>query len=93
MFYPRVLCPVCGGDDLGWEESEGLGTVYATTTLYRRDERPYDVSLVELEEGFRMMSRVEGIHPEEVEIGMSVVLRVRSEDSGAVAVFEPEEKG
>lgn len=90
VFYPRVICPECGGTSLEWRESGGRGMVYATTTLYRRDEDPYDVSLVDLEEGFRMMSRVEGIPPEEVEIGMRVSLRVRWRDGEPVAVFEPE---
>lgn len=88
VFYPRVLCPVCGGDLVG-RESGGRGTVYATTTVHRREGLPYDVSLIDLDEGFRMMSRVEGVDPEEVAVGMSVTLRVRTEDAEPVAVFVP----
>lgn len=90
VFYPRVLCPACGSPDLAWETSAGRGTVYATTTVYRRDADPYNVALVEVDEGFRMMSRVEGIPAEGVEIGARVELRMRSDEDGPVVVFVPE---
>ncbi len=93
VFYPRVLCPVCGSDALSWETSSGRGTVYATTAVYRRDARPYNVVLVDLEEGFRMMSRVDGASPEEVSIGQRVSFAVRDGGDGPVAVFEPAEAG
>ncbi len=91
VFYPRVLCPVCGSISLEWQTSSGRGVVYATTTVYRRDDEPYNVALVDLEEGFRMMSRVEGVPAEEVEIGLRVRFEMREEDDGPVAVFLPAE--
>ena len=89
VFYPRVLCPVCGSASFAWEESGGRGTVYATTAVYRRDDEPYNVALVDLEEGFRIMSRIEGLPAEEVEVGMGVSFEVREEDGQPVAVFAP----
>ena len=53
VFPPRV-------GPFEWRVSAGAGTVYATTTVRRRGEEPYDVSLIDLDEGFRMMSRVRG---------------------------------
>jgi uncharacterized OB-fold protein len=91
VFYPRVLCPACGGVSPEWRESSGRGTVYATTAVYRRDAEPYNVALVDLDEGFRMMSRVEGVPVEEVEIGARVALKISREDDGVVPVFVPEE--
>ena len=38
-----------------------------------------------------MMSRVEEVPAEEVEVGMKVTFAVRTGDDGPVAVFEPEE--
>jgi uncharacterized OB-fold protein len=87
VFYPRVLCPVCGAADLTWETSSGLGVVYATTAVYRREGDPYNVILVDLEEGFRMMSRVEGVPAERVEVGARVTLRVDREGEDPVPVF------
>lgn len=91
VFYPRVLCPYCGGFSLIWETSSGRGTVYATTSVYRRDAEPYNIALVDLAEGFRMMSRVEGLPTEKVEIGMKVTFAVHAGDDGPVAIFEPED--
>jgi uncharacterized protein len=33
VFYPRVLCPLCGANDLTWETSSGRGAGSRTTTL------------------------------------------------------------
>jgi uncharacterized protein len=88
VFYPRVLCPVCGNGALEWRESAGRGMVYATTAVHSRDRDPRNVALVDLDEGFRMMSRVEGVPAEEVEIGARVSLEVRHRDEDEpVAVF------
>ena len=89
VFYPRVLCPVCGGHDLDWERSSGRGDIYATTAVYRREGDPYNVVLVDLEEGFRMMSRVDGVPAERVEVGARVRLRVDREGDDPVPVFVP----
>jgi uncharacterized protein len=70
-----------------WRVSAGLGTVHATTTVRPRGEAAYDLSLIDLDERFRMMSRVEGLAPEEVRIGMRV--RVRFAGDPPVPVFVP----
>ncbi|MGY2082775.1 Zn-ribbon domain-containing OB-fold protein [Blastococcus sp. SYSU DS0539] len=62
VFPPRVLCPVCSADVLRWEPSAGAGTVYSASTLSPRDEAAYTVVLVDLDEGFRVMSVVDGPH-------------------------------
>ncbi len=59
VHYPRVLCPFCGSTRLAWEESAGEGVVYSTTTVFTR-EGSYDVSLVDLTEGYRVMTTVTG---------------------------------
>ncbi len=87
VFYPRVLCPVCGSGALEWRESAGRGTVYATTAVHSRDRKPRNVALVDLDEGFRMMSRVEGVPAEEVEVGTRVRFEVRQGEEEPVAVF------
>jgi uncharacterized OB-fold protein len=88
VFYPRVLCPTCGSGALEWRESAGRGTVYATTAVHSRNGEPRNVALVDLDEGFRMMSRVEGVPAEEVEIGARVRFEVREgEEDEPVAVF------
>jgi uncharacterized OB-fold protein len=80
VFFPRVAAPGTGGARLEWRVSKGLGTVYATTVVHYRDEPPLNVALIDLDEGFRMMSRVEGIDPMQVRIGMRVRLKMHPGD-------------
>ena len=76
VFYPRVICPFTGSDKLEWRISKGLGTVHATTVVHQQQGEPYNVALIDVDEGFRMMSRVEDIAPKDVRIGMRVRFRV-----------------
>jgi uncharacterized OB-fold protein len=84
IFPVRVSCPACGSSRLAGAMSAGRGVVYSTTTVMRR-EGAHDVSLVDLAEGFRMMSEVVGIDPAEVRIGMEV--RAREDGEGRI-VFD-----
>ena len=76
VFFPRLVCPFSGSSELQWRISQGYGTVHATTVVFPRDGEPYNVALIDVDEGFRMMSRVEGMAPEEVRIGMRVRVRI-----------------
>jgi uncharacterized OB-fold protein len=78
VFYPRVVCPHCGSDRLGWVAPSGRGVVYSTTVVRRKpaDGGDYNVCLVDLAEGVRMMSRVASIPPADVRIGMAVEARI-----------------
>jgi uncharacterized OB-fold protein len=76
VFFPRLVCPVTGSDRLEWRVSTGAGTVHATTVVFPRDGAPYNVALIDLDEGFRMMSRVEEVPADDVRIGQRVRFRV-----------------
>jgi len=91
VFYPRMLCPHCGHDELRWQVAKGQGTVYSTTVVRRRSDRggDYNVALIDLDEGVRMMSRVDGVSPEEVAIGMRVQSQITEGDEGPMVVFTP----
>ena len=91
VFFPRVICPFTGSDRLEWRVSAGLGTVYATTVTHPREGDPYNVALIDCDEGFRLMSRVEDLSPEVVRIGMRVKFRVHrpGADEPAYPVFAP----
>ena len=80
VFFPRVIAPGSGSPDLEWRVSKGLGTVHATTVVHSRDSAPYNVALIDVDEGFRMMSRVEDIDPMQVKIGMRVKVRMHPGD-------------
>lgn len=88
VFPPRLVGP--GGGELEWIEASGKGTVHSTTTIFPRPPgEPYNVVLVDLAEGARMMGRVEGIAPQDVAIGMAVSARIVVGDDGALVVFHP----
>ena len=93
VFYPRVIAPKTGAADLEWRVSKGLGSVYATTVVHPQQGDPYNVCLVDVDEGFRMMSRVEDIDPRAVKIGMRVKFRVHTPggDEDPYPVFTPVE--
>ena len=94
VFYPRVAEPRTGATDLEWVEVSGLGTVHATSVMRQRDPAAnYNVALIDLAEGVRMMSRVEGVPPEQVRIGMAVRARIAREADGAIVVFDPVDAG
>lgn len=91
VFYPRVAEPRTG-DALEWVEASGRGIVYATTVQRSKPPAPdTNVVLVDLEEGPRMMSRMDGIAPHEVKIGMRVTARIVREDGDPFVIFVPED--
>lgn len=90
FFQPRVAEPVTGHRDLEWVEASGRGVVYATTIVRVKPPQPsYNVVLVDLEEGPRVMSRVEGMDPEAVRIGLPVQARIGEQDGKPILLFEP----
>jgi uncharacterized protein len=93
VFYPRVLCPFTGSDRLEWRVSKGLGTVHATTVVHLAEGKPFNVALIDCDEGFRLMSRVEDIAPEQVKIGQRVRFRTHRPggDEPPYPVFVPAE--
>jgi uncharacterized OB-fold protein len=89
VFYPHIAEPE-SGEPLEWVPASGRGTVHSVTVARSKPPAPnYDVALVDLAEGVRMMSRVDGIVPEAVKIGMPVAARVVVEDVAPLVVFEP----
>ena len=90
IFYPRVAEPGTGATDLEWVEASGLGTVYSTTIQRNKPPAPdTNLALVDLAEGPRMLSRIEGIAPAEVRIGMAVKARIVADDGAPYVVFDP----
>lgn len=94
-FYPRAHCPRCWSTDTEWIEASGVGTVYTFTVVRQndlppfRDRLPYVVAIVELEEGVRMTTNVEGCAPEDVRCGMRVRVAFREEEGVSLPVFHP----
>ncbi len=87
VFYPRIAAPGTGETDLDWVEAGGRATVYAIT-VNRSREGSRNIALVDLDEGPRMMTRIEGV--ETVPIGTRVRARIVEEGGAPLVVFAPE---
>jgi len=88
IFHPRVAEPLTGCIDLEWVPASGKGTVYSTTVIRQKPPAAdYNIALIDLEEGPRMMSRVEGIAPADVRIGMPVNAMIVEEEGRPLLVF------
>lgn len=87
QFYPRSQCKHCGSNHLEYRESKGKGTVRTFTHVHRapspafKEDVPYILALIDLDEDFRMMSNIVGTE-RDVKIGdrVKVDFEKRSED-------------
>ena len=76
VFIPEPLCTNCASQNLEWVDTTGRGTVYSYTVVHRPQrpefQVPYTVAIIEMEEGWYMLTNLVGIEPEAVKIGMPV---------------------
>lgn len=89
VFWPRVVTPQ-GATDLEWVEARGTGTVYAFT-VNRARTGSWNVALIDLDEGVRMMSTLPEV--ETAPIGARVKARIETTDEGPRVVFDLIEEG
>lgn len=87
LFYPRLVAQ--DGRTPDWDISTGLGRVHSVTVVHPRGADPFALVLVDLDEGFRMMSRIDTDAPETVTIGarVRVGFRALSDDQPVLPVF------
>jgi len=89
FFPPRIAEPGTG-DAVEWFEASGSGRVYSLTWVGQKPPAlPYNVVIVELDEGVRLMSRVEGVSEAQLVIGMPVKARIGREQDAAILLFDP----
>jgi uncharacterized OB-fold protein len=98
-FTPTAHCQKCGGRNLSWNVSKGMGTVY-TYSVVRQNRIPgfqelgaYAVAYVDLDEGFRMLTNVIGVADptKDIKCGQRVKVEFEAQDSGEypIPVFRP----
>jgi uncharacterized protein len=84
-------------------QASGAGTLYTYSTVYAndlppfRDRLPYVAAIVELAEGPRVMTTIEGAQPDGLRVGMAVTASFRpvdadDPDSPYLTVFTPNEE-
>lgn len=81
VFIPQPCCTQCQSTELSWIECSGRGKIYSYTVVHRAPrpqfEVPYVVAIIELEEGWHMLSNVFDCPVEEVAIDMPVRVAFR----------------
>ena len=95
-FPPSVLCPRCLSEDSEWRATSGRGKVHTFIVVHRPqhpafyEDVPYNVAIVELDEGPRLHTRIVGCPNEEIAIGMPVeVTFERKNDDVTMPYFRP----
>jgi uncharacterized OB-fold protein len=98
IWYPRPTCPRCLSSSIEWRPASGRGEVYAVTVDHKPQNpglaamAPFAVALVELDEGVRLVGNVVGGDPEQVTVGMPVVVAWEPLSDGRhLPVFERSE--
>ena len=96
-FPPQGSCPHCLSSDYDWIAVSGKGKVYSFVTYHRawhpayQDKTPYNVSLIDLDEGPRLISNVVGCKHTEVKIGMPVEIVYDDREEYTLPQFRPVE--
>ncbi len=81
---PREICPSCSSFNWEWAKSSGQGTVYTWTVVERAlhpafaTSTPYAPVVVELEGGVRLLTQLSNVAPQDLKIGMPVVLDLKA---------------
>ena len=82
VFPPRDVCPECAKPAYDPLQLSGRGEVYSFTTVHEppadfRDQAPYSIALIKLEDGPMLTAQLTDVEPEEVRIGMPVEMVTR----------------
>jgi uncharacterized OB-fold protein len=94
-FPPQGSCPHCLSSDYDWVALSGKGRVYSFVTYHRawhpayQDKIPYNVSLIDLDEGPRLVSNVVGCKHDEVKVGMAVEIVYDDREEYTLPQFRP----
>lgn len=85
-FYPRDFCPRCGSRNVEWTRASGRGTLHTFAIVHRaptpafRDQTPFVVAMVDLEEGARMPTNLVGVEPDPAHITVGMEVAVTFDD-------------
>lgn len=88
VFTPKRACPHCFSANLSWTQSSGRGTIYSYTVIHRAPhpafQVPYCAAVVELEEGWHMLTNIVGTPMDAIAVGAPV--EVSFETFGKIAL-------
>jgi len=97
FFPPAPVSPFTGRPEWEWITASGCGTLWSFVVFHQsyfpgmRDELPYPVVMVKLDEGPYLLTNIEGLAPEDLKIGMRMAVRFLGGPEGFVLPqFGPE---
>jgi uncharacterized OB-fold protein len=97
--YPAASrCPVCLSAESSWQRVSGRGEVLSYIVIHQKynaawaDRVPYNVSLIQLDEGPRMISNVVPLTDAQVRVGMPVRVTFEHDDGVAIPRFELDDR-
>jgi len=89
-------CTECLGERLEWARASGKATLHTFAIMHQRyhpaffDELPYNIAVVELEEGPRLNTTITGTPNDALRVGMSLVVTFEDVGEGvALPKFRP----
>jgi uncharacterized OB-fold protein len=91
---PSPLCPQCHSRSLSWERSAGTGSLYSWTIVWRPQHPafrvPYAPAIIELDEGWFLMSAMIGCEDTDLTDGMRVDVEFHpANDTITLPYFHP----
>jgi uncharacterized OB-fold protein len=88
IHHPREACPTCLGTELSWAQVPGTGTIHALSVhtvpfeAMSKEDCPYVVAFIDLDEGVRFLSNIVGPDRTEARAGDRVELSWQPVQSG-----------
>jgi uncharacterized OB-fold protein len=81
FFPPAPVSPFTGRPEIEWVQASGRGELWSFVVFHQnyfpgmKDEMPYPVVMVKLEEGPYLMTNLDGMTAEQLQIGMPLAVR------------------
>lgn len=89
MIEPAIGCLKCGSEELTTIEFIGTGIIYTFTVVHVAaghlvDRTPYVLAIIELTEGTKVLTIIDGADPQQVKIGDRVTFKHIEKQTGAI---------
>lgn len=99
-FPPRAVCPQCSAPgSASWVTASGRGHVWSFVTFHKRylaepaPQPPYNVAVVQLVEGPRLITNIVSADLTEIRVGMPVEAVFETREGTAAVRFRPSAQG
>lgn len=92
-FYPRHACPACWGEEYEWKEASGKAKVVTHTRVLANPPSafehllPFEIAIVELDEGVSMLTNIINDDNSKVAVGDRVELQFVERDGQLLPTF------